>query len=68
MERRVQDKLMQMTVDNAAEVRGAAANAFGEAGIRTRDIIDKLLQMTVDNSALVRAEAAKALGRLSKNQ
>jgi len=66
MERRVQDKLMLMTVDKDDEVRAATAHAFGEAGYKTRDVIDKLLLMTVDKSASVRAAAAIALGRLSK--
>ncbi|WP_394547192.1 HEAT repeat domain-containing protein [Pantoea ananatis] len=66
MERRVQDRLMQMTHDNAPEVRGAAARAFGDAGLKRQEIIDRLLQMSSENAPEVRAEAARALGLLSK--
>jgi HEAT repeat protein len=65
MEHRVQERLMALTRDNTAEVRGAAAFAFGEAGSKQTVIIDKLLELTHDNTAEVRAEAAKALGRIS---
>lgn len=66
MEARVQARLMELTNDNTAEVRGAAAFAFGEAGSKQMVIIDKLLELSHDRVAEVRAEAAKALGRISK--
>lgn len=67
MERRIQDKLMQLTADETAEVRAAAATAFGEAGVKTRNISDALLRMTEDDSASVRVAAVIALGRISKS-
>lgn len=66
MEKRVEERIMQLTQDSDEQVRAAAATAFGEAGYITYNITDKLLQMTRDNSGLVRSAAAIALGRLGK--
>ncbi|WP_029570473.1 HEAT repeat domain-containing protein [Pantoea ananatis] len=66
MQNRVLEKLMLLAIDNAPEVRSAAATGFGEANVKSSRIIDALLQLTDDNSASVRAAAAIALGKLSK--
>lgn len=66
MERRVQDKLMQLTDDIDPTVRAAAACALGYSGHKSRAIFDELLRLTGDESSIVKAEAAKALGRLSQ--
>lgn len=66
MENRVLERLMALTHDNSAEVRGAAAAAFGDSGYKATTVIDRLIALTHDNTAVVRAEAAKALGRIFK--
>jgi HEAT repeat protein len=66
MEKRIENRLMQMTYDSSAQVRAAAATAFGEGGYKTYEITDRLLQLSDDSSAEVRSAAAIALARIGK--